>query len=127
MTNIFKKASRLRLRFTYKGSLSVEDLWNLPMEELNELYKSIAVLQSQEDIPSLLEEDVAKTTTNDLRLAIIKEVYQERKAEIEEMKALAQKKAQREKIKEILAEKQDNSLASKSEEELQELLKSLDN
>ena len=39
--NIFEYATKNRLRFPYKGSQSVEDLWALSVEELDKLFKTL--------------------------------------------------------------------------------------
>ena len=52
---ICEYATRKKLRFSYKGSISTEDLWDLSLEELDRIFKGLnaKVKQSQEE--SLLE------------------------------------------------------------------------
>ena len=52
--NIFEKALRLKVRFEYKGSIGVEDLWDLGLESLNSIYKSLSILARQANEDGLL-------------------------------------------------------------------------
>ena len=53
--DIFEKATREKTRFAYKGFLSVEDLWDLPLMDLDRIFKSLngKLRMTKED--SLLE------------------------------------------------------------------------
>ena len=75
------------------------------------------------------EEDfVFPTPTNtelSLKFEIVKHVIEVRLAERDASIARAEKQAQKERIKELLAKKQDEALAGKSEEELKKMLDDL--
>ena len=43
-TNIFELATREKYRFPYKGMISVEELWDLDIPELDRVYKSLFIL-----------------------------------------------------------------------------------
>ena len=60
-----------------------------------------------------------------LRVAIVRRVVEVKLAEATAHELKAEKKAKRQKILSILAEKQDGALASKSEEDLKKMLEEL--
>ena len=40
-TNIFEVATRNKYRFPYRGQISVEDMWDLPVTELDKIFKTL--------------------------------------------------------------------------------------
>lgn len=125
--NIFEKATRLKLRFSSTpgarcaGSLSVEDIWEMHLESLDPLYRELNK-KKQMRTEGLLERPTAEDELNDLRMAIIKHVFDVKVAEREKAKSNAARRQKREKIMEAMANKQDADLHSKSLEDLQKLL-----
>ena len=39
LTNIFEAATRYKYRFPFKGMISVEDLWDLKLQDLDSVFK----------------------------------------------------------------------------------------
>ena len=39
--NIFEVATRNKYRFPYRGQISVEDMWDLPVTELDKIFKTL--------------------------------------------------------------------------------------
>jgi hypothetical protein len=80
--NPFTLATRKKLRFT-PGQLSTEDLWDLPLEKLDQMAvaidaaraKSKTFLEDEEGLP------VERKTDDALRLEVILEVMRTRQAE----------------------------------------------
>lgn len=44
--NIFEFATRNKVRFSFKGLISVEDLWDLSLTNLDSIYKELNKSQS---------------------------------------------------------------------------------
>lgn len=124
---MYKKASKLKLRFsTSKGNLSTEDLWDLSLEQLD----AIAV-KLDEQIEKSPRKSFIKTVSKgneilELKFAIIKDVIDTKMAEQAARENQQAKSAQRQKLLELIAEKEDSELKGKSAEELRKMLDELD-
>lgn len=123
---MYKKASQLKLRFEIvKGSLSAEQLWDLSMSDLSGAIKKVKKIlkKSDDDELSFLEDGNVPDTLNELRFAILKDVYLTRKKEAEDAMTELDKKQHNQKILELIASKKNEELQGKSVEELEKLLK----
>lgn len=122
---MFENATRQKYRFPYRGEIDVEDLWDLRVTDLDRVFKSLNSQLKQTKEESLLEtkseEDVELQTKIDIIKYIVKVKLEEQKLR-EEANDRADKK---QRILEILKTKQDESLQSKSEEELEKMLDEL--
>lgn len=131
---IYKKAAKKKLRFsTNRGSLPVEQLFDLPKEEIRQL-----VIKAREDARkssgevndselSFLDSPAkAKATDDELRFEILKDIYLTKKTAEEKAQKRAEAKANNKKILELIARKQDEALEKKSVKELEKLLESED-
>lgn len=114
---MFEKASRLKLRFkSVNGLVSVEDLWDVPLTHLDSIAKALRK-ELRENEESFISE-TKKNTTNELAFEIVKQVIEVRLAEKEEKKAAAEKAAKKQRLLEILENKQNASLENLTEEQL---------
>lgn len=128
---MFEKASRLKLRFEVItsqsrpcGFVSVEDLWDLNLEILDSIAKKINTELKSEGEESFIPSNKSKKAAiYELKLEILKYIIGIKLKEKEEKEKDAAKKAQREKIKALIAKKEDESMESLTIEELKELLK----
>lgn len=131
---IYKKASKKKLRFsTNRGSLPVEQLFDLPKEEIRQL-----VIKAREDAKkssgevsdtelSFLDSPAkVKATDDELRFEILKDIYLTKKTAEEKAQKRAEVKANNKKILELIARKQDEALEKKSIKDLEKLLESED-
>lgn len=122
---MFIKASREKMRFPYKGLATVDDLWDLPVTELDKIYKSLNAKAKQAQEESLLEVKTSEDEELTVQIEIIKYIVS---VKLEEKKAdemAKERKEQKQKIMSILASKQDEALQGKSIEELEKMLDEL--
>lgn len=127
--NNFQKASKAKLRFeTNAGTLTTEDLWDLPLsdesktEDLNRIAKRLNKLvksDTEEDFVSI----VSKSNTIDkLRFDIVKEVIDIRIEELDKKNSEEAKRSRIQRIKAKLAAAEDKELDEKTPEELKAML-----
>lgn len=125
-TNIFEKASRQKTRFPYRGICSVEDLWDLPVGELDGIFKSLnAELRTKSEESLLGDQNDMNASELEMQVAIIRHIVHVKlvdAAAVEQEFIRGQKKAR---IMAILADKQDEGLVAMSEEELSGMLEDL--
>jgi hypothetical protein len=122
---MFELASRSKLRFSYRGLISTEDLWDLKPEDLDEIYRSTKAELKEMSEDSLLEKKQTGAEVLELQVSIVKHVFEVKVAEAEARKDARERKAKKERILEIIAKKQDEDLESKSLDELKALAESM--
>lgn len=124
--NIFEVATRNKYRFPYRGQISVEDMWDLPVTELDKIFKTLnkQVKTSQEE--SLLETKSKEDEVLETQIEIVRHIVSIKQQEANEKLREKERKAQKQRIMEIMADKQDEALKGKSIDELQEMLDELD-
>lgn len=127
MTVDYKKAIRAKLRFqTSKGLLTIEQLWGLTLIELKNLiivlHEAIKKVPS-EDLAFLETEVIEEESEDKMRFDIAVDVYKTKQQEAKDSREEAAKKAHNQHIAEIIAEKEEADLRSKSVEELRAMMK----
>ena len=123
----FEKASKLKLRFsTNKGQLSVEELWDLSLESLNNIAKSVNRALKDDTEESFIEEKSPANTELQLKLDILKHIIKEKLAAKEAARLKSERSGKLATIKAMLANKQIEELGSKSSDELRKMVEELE-
>jgi hypothetical protein len=122
---LFERATKQKIRFQYKGQCSVEDLWDLPVEELDGIYQVLRSEQKDACGESLIRKPTVATTKLNLKVDLVKHIVGVKLQEVEARKARAENKLRKGRIAAILAQKQDQKLMDMSEEDLQKELENL--
>lgn len=123
--NLFEIATRNRYRFNYKGVMTVEDLWSLRVEDLDAIFKMLNRQKKTADEDSLLATKSAEDQDLANKIDIVRYIVSVKLAEAAERVSAAEKKAQRDKILEIVAKKKDKALEDMGIEDLMKKLKEL--
>lgn len=120
--NIFEYAVENKLRFPYKGSVSVEDLYALTTVELDSIYKTLRREVKKANEESLLETKSDDDVVLSVKIEIVKRIVAKKLAQIEARNKAIRDKEQNDKILAIIAQKQDEDLHNKSVEDLKKML-----
>lgn len=122
---LFIKATREKMRFPYKGQATVEDLWDLPMTELDRIYKTLNSEKKEVQEDSLLDTKSEEDEELTAQIEIVKYIFTVKQEEKKAAETAKERKEQKQKIMAILANKQDEALHGKSIEELERMLNEL--
>lgn len=125
--NIFAIASEHKFRYPYKGMISTEDLWDLNLDQLDMIYKTLAkeVKAAHEDslltvMPRNENDDIL-----DMKIEIVKYVFDAKIEAARKREAEVINAEKKRRILEVLAKKQDDSLNNMSEDELRKMLEDI--
>ena len=130
--NIFEQATRRAIRFeSAKGDLSVEQLWDLPLQSRNQFDLDTVAKTVNRQLNAVTEESFVSVRENpaketlSLKLEIVKHIISVKLQEAEEARNRANKASEKEKLLRLLDEKQNEALRALTPEEIQERLKEL--
>jgi len=123
--SIYKRALRQNLRFEFKGLRSVEELWDLTLEQLDSIFQVLNVERKTKSEESLLSTKTDEANELDLKLEIVRDVVGTLLQEKAEREDAATKAVKKQRILEVIARKKDDELGNLSLEQLEELAKSL--
>ena len=128
---LFEEASRLKLRFeTERGRISTEDLWDLPLSNnhglsLDNLAKALNRKLKEESEESFVVPKSKESSILSLQFELVKHVIKVKIEERDAKKEALKKEAKKKRIREILADKEDETLKNLSEDELRKMLDEL--
>ena len=120
---MFEVAVRNKFRYPYKGVIATEDLWDLSVQQLDGIFKTLKSQEKKAQEESLLntpEDEVLAT-----KIEIIKHIVNTKLEEAQQAEHAKELSDQKQKILNILAEKQDEDLRNKTPEELKAMLEQL--
>ena len=123
---LFIMATRQKFRFPFKGMVSVEDLWDMNVRELDSVFKTLNAQVKQGKEESLLATKNKEDSILEAKIEIVKHIVTTKLAEAEAQRIRAEQKEQKNRIKEILADKQDEALRGMSVEEPTAKLKAME-
>ncbi len=120
----FKTASATKLRIqTNKGLLSVEQVWDLSLEELDTLAVSLEEDYKSSGKKSFLAKTTAKDRVAKLKFDVVLDILGTKVAENERLAEAQEIKEHNKKIIALIAEKDDDALKGKSRKQLEAMLR----
>lgn len=133
MQNIFEYATRNKLRFASpRGELTTEQLWEIPLRSRDDFNLNTIAKTANKALKDISEESFVETkktaeqTRREMGLEVIKYIIDVKLAEEKAAETRATRKQEKEKLLQILAEKQAGKLSELSEKELQKRIAALE-
>jgi hypothetical protein len=131
--NLFEFATRKKLRFdSTRGTLTVEQLWDVPLRSNDEFNLDTIAKTVNRALKSVTEESFVATgktsaqTQFERMLEVVKHIIGVKLEEEALAKKRVENRAEKEKLLQILAEKQAGKLSELSEKEIQKRIAALD-
>lgn len=124
--NMFEVATRTKMRFPFKGMISVEDLWDLSVQNLDKVFKALNSQRKEAQEESLLNVKSSEDEVLDTQIAIVKYIFDVKLDEQAARVKAAENKEKKQKIMTLMAKKDDEAMENMSKEELQKLLDELE-
>jgi len=132
INDIFEFATRNKLRFnSTRGTLSLEQLWDVPLRSRDGFDLDSIAKEANRALRALTEESFVATERTpahdraEIALELVKRVIAVKLAEETAAKKRATNKAEKERLLEILAEKQAGALSALTEKEIQDKIAAL--
>ena len=120
----YKLASQQKLRFqTNRGLLSVEQLWDLSLTELDSLAVNFETEHKESGKKSFLVKTSIKDKTAKLRFDVALDILNTKVEEMQATQEAAEIKEHNKKIITLISEKNDESLKGKTIKQLESLLR----
>lgn len=121
-TNMFEVATRNKFRFPFKGLIPVEDLWDLSVDNLDNVFKTLNSEMKKTKEESLLSTKTREDEVLETKIEIVKYIVSVKLAEKEQRERAFLNKERNQKIMDIIAAKKDAELQNMSIEELEKML-----
>lgn len=126
MENKFEYAIRTKMRFPYKGVITVEDLYDLSVENLDSIYKTLTAQYKQSQEDSLLLKKSKKDEELQIQIDIVKYIVQTKQAEEAARIQARENREKKQRLMSIIEAKKEADLQNKSVEELNAMLDALE-
>lgn len=124
-TNIFEVATRQKYRFPYKGSISVEDLWDLSLTALDSIFKTLNAKAKHAQEESLLETKNKEDEETAIKIQIVRHIVGMKQEEAAVREKVKENKEMKQRLLEIKASREDKRLESLSDEDLDRMIADL--
>lgn len=124
---MFEYAARHKLRFSFKGMISAEDLWDLNVNQLDIIFKNLNAERKQADNEESLL--ISKTPVDkelETKIAIVRHIVATKLKEAESCRKAKETRERKQHLMAILADKQEAELHSKSADEIMKMIEELE-
>lgn len=123
--NLFELATRYKYRFPYRGQITIEDLWDLRLADLDSVFKTLNAEVKKASEESLLEPKTEKDEELSNKIEIIKYIVSTKLAEQAAKESEKANKEKKQKLLAIKARREEAALENISDEQLNKMINEL--
>lgn len=124
--NLFEIATRNNYQFPFRGMINVIDLWDLPLTNLDSVFKTLNAEIKRSEEESLLNTKSTKDEEISNKIDIVKYIVSVKLAEKKAREDNKKNAEMRQRLLEIKAKREDAALENLSDEELDKALAELE-
>ena len=129
INTLFEMASQFKFRYPYKGLITTEDLWDLTPAQLDTVYKTLNKELKSIDDDSLITfkaaNDAAHAHELQNKIGVVKYIFNSKQQAAELDRMAAERSTKKQRILEVLAQKQNDALHNMTEADLMKMLDEL--
>lgn len=122
---LFETATRNKMRFPFRGMISVEDLWDLSLTNLDSVFKTLNAEAKKSEEESLLETKSKENEELSNKIEIVKYIVNIKLKEKKTRENVRKNAEMKQRLLEIKAKRQDAALENMSDEDLDKMLAEL--
>lgn len=129
INTLFEMASQFKFRYPYNGLITTEDLWDLTPTQLDTVYKTLNKELKSIDDDSLITfkaaNDAAHANELQNKIGVVKYIFNSKQQAAELDRMAAERSTKKQRILEVLAQKQNDALHNMTEADLMKMLDEL--
>ena len=122
---LFETATRNKMRFPFRGMISVEDLWDLSLTNLDSVFKTLNAEAKKSEEESLIETKSKENEELSNKIEIVKYIVNIKLEEKKTRENARKNTEMKQRLLEIKAKRQDAALENMSDEDLDKMLAEL--
>ena len=122
---MFEVAARTKMRFPFKGLISTEDLWDLPVVDLDKIFKTLNSQMKETKEESLLNVKSKQDAQLEVQIEIVKYIVSVKLEERNIRLKAEENKEKKQQIMALINDKKNAALQNKSVEELENMFNDL--
>lgn len=123
---LFIKATKKNYQFPFRGMINVIDLWELSVQNLDLVFKSLNADYKKSEEESLLSAQTKESEELSEKIEIVKYIVNEKLAEKKAKEDAKKNREMKQRLLEIKAKRQDAALEGLSDAELDKMIQAME-
>lgn len=123
---LFIKATKKNYQFPFRGMINVIDLWELSVQNLDLVFKSLNADYKKSEEESLLSTQTKESEELSEKIDIVKYIVNEKLAEKKAKEDAKKNREMKQRLLEIKAKRQDAALEGLSDAELDKMIQAME-